>query len=786
MTRRNRVRPAPLVTHRDDGWRLVESADAAAHPGALESLFAVGNGYLGVRGALEEGAAAHDPGIVLNGFHETWPIEYPEDAYGLARLGQTAVTPPDGSVLRLEVDGEAPRLARSTRELDLRRGVLRREAEWATAGGGRLRVRSERLASLHDRHLAAMHFELTALDAPLRVTISSELRPARGATASDDPRRGRDRGAEALDPLAAETGYGRAVLRLATRSSGLELACGMAHEVTGDAPVRVDTQLREAGAVVTIAAELAPGQVLRLEKALAYHWGPAGAAGLGGAVHGTLDRATGRGYARVARMHADRVAAFWRRADVEVHGAPDVQAAVRFNLFGLLQATAGTDGLGVPAKGVTGRGYEGHYFWDTEIYVVPALVHLMPERARALLEARCEMLPEARRRARELGHRGALFPWRTINGADASAWYAAGTAQYHINADVAYALHVYGRVTGDLAFLLDRGAETLVETARFWLSLGFFSPRRGGRFCLHAVTGPDEYTTVVDDNAYTNLMARENLEVAVRVVEWLRAGDPAGLERLREATGLEDGEVEAWGRAAALVHVPRDAELGIVLQDDGFLDREPWDFDATPREHHPLLLHHHPLELYRRQVIKQTDVVLATYLVGHHFGEDEVRRTFDYYDPLTTGDSSLSACVQSIVASQVGHADLALEYFLDACEVDLTDSHGNTADGLHVASCGGTWLALVAGFGGLRDADGDVGFAPHLPAQWSRLRFRIEVRGQVVEVDLTHAATTYRLLDGRGLMLSHLGEAFSLRPGVPVVRPAIPAPALPADLQEAA
>jgi len=503
-------------------------------------------------------------------------------------------------------------------------------------------------------------------------------------------------------------------------------------------------------------------------------------------VHDTLDRAAAHGYDGVARAHAAHVATFWRRADVEVRGAPDVQLGVRFNLFQLLQATAGTDGLGVPAKGVTGRGYEGHYFWDTEIYVVPALVHLMPERARALLDARCAMLPAARDRAQELGHRGALFAWRTINGTDASAWYAAGTAQYHINADVAYALHLYGRVTGDLAFLLDQGAEALVETARFWLSLGFFSPRRGGRFCLHAVTGPDEYTTVVDDNAYTNLMAKEHLEVAIRIVEWLRAGDPAGLERLRRTTGLTDSEVEDWRRAAELVHVPRDAELGIVLQDDGFLDREPWDFDATPPDRHPLLLHHHPLELYRRQVIKQTDVVLATYLVGHHFSEDEVRRTFDYYDPLTTGDSSLSACVQSIVASQVGHADQALEYFLDACDVDVADTHGNTADGIHVASCGGTWLALVAGFGGLRDADGDLRFAPRLPEAWSRLRFRIEVRGQVLEVDITHAATTYRLLEGSGLMVSHLGEAFRVSPGVPAIRPATPMPALPAEIQEAA
>ena len=271
----------------------------------------------------------------------------------------------------------------------------------------------------------------------------------------------------------------------------------------------------------------------------------------------------------------------------------------------------------------------------------------------------------------------------------------------------------------------------LVETARFWLELGFFSERRGGRFCIHAVTGPDEYTTVVDDNAYTNLLAKENLEIATRVIEWLQGADPAAHATLAAATGLTEAEVDEWRRAAELMYVPRDEELGIVLQDERFLERKRWDFAGTPPEKHPLLLHYHPLELYRHQVIKQTDVVLASYLVGHHFTEEEKRRTFDYYDPLTTGDSTLSACVQSVVASEVGYPDAALRYFLEASRVDLDDLHGNTADGIHIASCGGTWLAVVAGFGGLRDFDGDVRFHPRLPAEWSGLRFRIEVRGQV-------------------------------------------------------
>jgi alpha,alpha-trehalose phosphorylase len=764
-------------------WTIESTGNAPA----LESVFAVGNGFLGVRGAPEEGTPAHDAGVVLNGFYETWPIEYPEDAYGLARTGQTIVAPPDGSIVRLLVDDEPLDVtgARVTRTLDMRTGVLRREVELETPSGARLRVRSRRLASLARRNLVAIDYEVTVLAGAARVALCSELRPHEEAAADGDPRRHKGFAERPLDPVSAEIAGPRVVLTLATRRSGLTLACGMHNDFEGAATVETSVEGEAARSVAV--ADLGTGGSLRLRKYVAYHWTAAPAPGdMPARAHRTLDRAAGEGYEAVERAHAERVEAFWARSDVQVTGAPEVQRAVRFNLFQLMQATARADGLGVPAKGVSGRGYEGHYFWDAEIYVLPFLIHANPDWARALLQMRCTMLPAARRRAEEVGHRGALFPWRTIDGQEASAWYAAGTAQYHINADIAYAMHHYNRVSGDLRFLLEQGAEVLVETARFWIELGFFSARRGGAFCIHAVTGPDEYTTVVDDNAYTNLLAKENLEVATRVLEWLEAAEPRAHSALVRATGHTPGEVEGWRRAAERMYVPRDEALGIVLQDERFLERKRWDFEGTPREKHPLLLHFHPLELYRHQVIKQTDVVLATYLVGHHFSDEEKRRTFDYYDPLTTGDSTLSACIQSVMASEVGYADAALRYFEAASTVDLADLHGNTKDGIHVASCGGTWLALVAGFGGLRDFDGEVRFDPRLPAEWDGLRFRVGVRGQVVEVDMTHAATTYRLLEGSGLMIEHRGAPLRLRPGVPALCPERDAPEEPRALPGAA
>ena len=754
-------------------WRIVERGDCPARRASLESVLAVGNGFLGLRGTPEEGFPAHDPGAIVNGFHETWPIVYPEDAFGLARTGQTIVPCPDGSIIRLTADGDAfdlgsAELLHHERALDMRRGVLTREVRFLTRLGRRVVVRSTRLASLADPHLAAMRFEVHAPDGA-EIEIASELRTPAPAAGSDDPRRGKGFAERPLVPGRACCAGARAVLELTTRDSGLRLACAMDHKVTG--AERLTAEAEGDGARVVFGATLAPGGIVRLEKLVAYHWGDAAREDLATRAEGTLDRAARAGYDRVERAHRRRVNAFWRRSDVVIEGAPEIQKAVRFNLFSLLQATPRLNGLGQPAKGVTGRGYEGHYFWDTEIYVVPFLIHTDPAAARRVLEFRCGKLDAARERAREVGHGGALFPWRTIDGREASAWYASGTAQYHINADVAYALRHYLWVTGDLEFVLGRGAEVLIETARFWMELGFFSERRGGRFCLTGVTGPDEYTTVVDNNAYTNLMARENLEGAARVVDWLAGQDRDAHAALLRRTGVTDEEVAGWRSAAEHMYVPRHEQLGIVLQDEHFLDRPRWDFEGTPPERYPLLLHHHPLELYRHQVIKQTDVVLATYLLDRSFSGEEIRRTFDYYDPLTTGDSTLSACVQSIVASAAEHPEAALRYFLDACSIDLLDSHGNAGDGLHIAACGGTWLALVAGFGGLRDFDGEVRFDPRLPEGWERLRFAVEVRGQRLEVDMTPGLTTYTLLDGPGLLVEHRGELLRVAPGAPVVMP---------------
>jgi alpha,alpha-trehalose phosphorylase len=441
----------------------------------------------------------------------------------------------------------------------------------------------------------------------------------------------------------------------------------------------------------------------------------------------------------------------------------EIQQAIRFNLFHILQASARAEDAGVPAKGLTGRAYEGHYFWDTEIYVLPFLTYTSPRIAKNLLSFRYKMLPQARAHARQLGHRGAMFPWRTISGEEASAYYAAGTAQYHINADIMYALRKYVQATGDESFLEDCGAEMLVETARLWLDLGFYSDAKEGKFCINSVTGPDEYNTVVNNNAYTNLMARENLRYAAQTIESLRATKLDAYNALAHKTALEASEVEAWIRAADSMYVPYDEELKIIPQDDGFLDREPWDFKNTPPDHYPLLLFYHPLNIYRKQVIKQADVVLAMFLLGDAFSAEAKKRNFEFYDPLTTGDSSLSSCVEAIIAAQIGDTEKAIRYGMAALLMDLADVGGNVKDGCHIASMGGTWMMLSYGLGGMRDHDGTLSFWPRrAPEDNASLRFPITYRGQMLEVEIGLEKVEYALREGESLVIRHETEEIQL------------------------
>src|SRR5262249_9290151 len=342
-----------------------------------------------------------------------------------------------------------------------------------------------------------------------------------------------------------------------------------------------------------------------------------------------------------------------------------------------------------------------------------------------------------------------------------------------INADIMYALRKYVQATGDEQFLREYGAEMLVETARLWLDLGFYSEAKGRKFCINRVTGPDEYSAVVNNNAYTNFMARANLPYPVQTVKFLQTTEPDAYNARVHKTALEPSEVETWSRAAENMYVPYDAKLNIILQDDSFLDREPWDFLNTPREHYPLLLFYHPLNIYRKQVIKQADVVLAMFLLGDAFSPEEKKRNFEFYDPLPTGDSSLSSCVEAIIAAQIVDMDKAIRYGMAALLMDLADIGGNVKDGCHIASMGGTWMMLTYGFGGMRDNDETLSFWPRrAPQENAILRFPVTYRGHRLEIEIGPEKAQYALREGGYLVIRHETEEVQLTRENPVaVRP---------------
>ncbi len=773
---RARVRP-PIDAYPVHPWRMIEARFCPEYLAQSETLFALSNGYLGMRGEPDEGCPARQPGAFLNGFYECWPIPYGESAYGFARNGQTIVNVTDGKTVRLYVDDEPFELDRATllsfrRVLDLRQGLLQREIRWETPAGKVIAMRSRRMVSFVHRHLALVDVEVSCENRDAHFVLSSELATRRvdGDEDGDDPRRSGRFDGRVLSPVAQRGEGRRALLVHRTRGSGLHLACAMDHLLETRGRAEETLRLRPDFAEVDFSVDVDAGQPVRLTKFLAYHTSSGEDLNeLLSRGEQTLDRAKGLGRERLLEEQIEHLDDFWACADVELEGAEAAQQVVRFNLWQLHQATARAEGFGIPAKGLTGQGYEGHYFWDGEIYVLPFLTYTQPRIARNFLRFRHRMLDQARARARELSHPGALYPWRTINGEEASAYYAAGTAQYHINADIMHALRQYVLATRDRDFVAREAAEMLVETARFWLDLGHFSERRNGAFCIDNVTGPDEYSAVVDNNRYTNMMARENLLSAVRTVEAMRKEFPQDHERLARRLALAPEETECWQEAADRMYLPVDPETGIHPQDDAFLLKERMDLDRIPPEKFPLLLHFHPLTIYRHQVLKQADVVMAMFLLGHFFSEDEKRRNFDYYDPITTRDSSLSSCIQSIVASELGYGRKALEYFLDAALVDLADIGGNVVDGVHIASAGGVWMALVHGFAGFRDHEGRYAFRPRLPEQLPGLRFSLRIHGQRLQVHARRHRTRYTLDGDAGLDFEHAGKPVRLTPDEPSV-----------------
>lgn len=710
-----------------------------------ETLFHCANGYLGVRGSFEEGCpegAVSIRGTYVNGFCEDEDICYGERLYGFPATKQVMVNLPDAQGVRLFACGRmadcwSAEAKDVTRTLDLGAGLLKRTFRWKTQQGT-LRVSVTRMASFVRRELFLLRYEITSEDFSGEIRLDSTLDGGvHNFCDPGDPRVASETEQKftVTDRLLEKGCLGLLAVTLRSRR---QIACTALHELPGEVPQMLSDG-DELKASYTRALGL--GETLTLNKYCIYT-DAAEPENLLLHAYALARDACDRGFAFWRDGQRAFLDAFWARSRVRVEGDGQTQAYLDFCQYEMLCAAGQNGRSSVAAKGLSGEGYEGHYFWDCETYVFPFFLATAPDMARKLLDYRYGHLDGARAHAREMGHtRGVLFPWRTITGSECSSYYPSGSAQYHINADIAHAFCQYWYATRDESYL-PVVCEVLVETARLFLNAGHML---GGRFCIDGVTGPDEYTCIVDNNYYTNAGAAYTFfNAAALCGELERLG---GFEALSKKTDVTWAELSDFEAAGENMYLPYDETLGICEQDDSFLKKKRWNIGDIPPDMFPLLLHYHPLYINRHQICKQADTVLAHFI----FREEPsltMARTYCYYEKITTHDSSLSACVYSIMAARLGDLERAMRYFQMTVGVDMQDRSGNTRDGLHAANMGGAYLSVVAGFGGLRISQEGTSLFPLLPAGWSGYSFPLMVKGGRVLVSVDFEGCTLRLLQG--------------------------------------
>ncbi|NLJ74178.1 MAG: glycoside hydrolase family 65 protein [Firmicutes bacterium] len=747
-----------------DEWKIVETKFEPRFNHRSESIFSLGNGYMGMRGTLEEGIPGDvqsTPGIYINGIYETEPIIYGEFMACQPQEYQSMINITDWRSLRVSVENEEFSLFQGTvrdyaRTLDLKQGVLTRKLIWTSPQGRQLRIVFERFISQSNQHLALMRCAVTPLNFSGTITIRSSVNGD-----VNNFHHLRDKALQVLSTTC--TNEGGAVIS-ETKNSGFTIGCGVTHRTYPKVPIM--------GSATTTSLEFIakfqgkPDQTLFFHKFIAVSTSrETHPQKLQSFVLDLAEERAEQGWEKNKQAHINVLAKYWEDTDIQIEGDPALQQGFRFNALQLLQSTGRDGKTNIAAKGLTGEYYEGHYFWDTETYIIPFFLYSQPELVRKLLEYRYSILDPARQNARRMRNKGALFAWRTINGHEASGNFLGSTVQYHINAAVAYAIHKYVEATDDFDFLAEKGAEILFETARCWADRGVFLESRGGRYCINEVCGPDEYKPGVNNNCYTNYMAQFNLYLALKAGHILKERFPEQYKLLVDKLDLNEEEFKQWEKCADLMYLPFDPELGIFPQDDSFLDKDPIDIDSIPYEDIPLVANWHPLVIWRYQVIKQADVILLLFLLGDQFTLEEKKANFDFYEPRTTHDSSLSPAIYSIIASEVGYYDYAYNYFMQTARLDLDDYNKNVWQGIHTACMAGSWMCVVNGFAGVRTYGGKLWFKPYLPDKWSRYSFKIKFRGCQVKVVVEKETTSYTLLVGDTLEIMHNEQPVTLTQG---------------------
>ncbi len=715
-------------------WNVSEDALMRNRFIYWESAFALSNGVFGVRGTFEESDPGYDayPATLVNGICGYTPYEhiwkmpgYPESRHAILNMA-------DWANVDLTVDGETfsiatAKMSSHRRSLDLKRGVLDREFVWETKSGKTVAVKTQRLVSMVRRQIGALRYAVTApegcgisLRSRTRLVMPSAVMPG-----------------EQVRVAKMEENF--ALQELTTADD--RVAVAQAYSLEGDQRIEGTDWLfscEAAGPVV-------------LDKFFSVASTMDGDA-FETLVQEELNAAQAAGFDKLIDEQSAFWAQYWVDGDIEIDGSVQDQQGVRFSLFHLRQGNPERGNRSISANGLTGDGYSGHVFWDTEMYMLPAYIYTQPETVRPLLEYRYSILDKARERAVEMQGKGALFSWNSVKGEECGHVYEASTAEYHLLSDIAYAIELYDRMTGDDEFTLGRGAEILFEMCRYLEDRGCTVDGKG--FCLNVVCGPDEYGCGVNNNAYTNVMARAMFNYSAAVYDRVKA---AGGEALFETIGLTPDEVAAWKKAADEMYVPYDEKSGLTPQDDTFLEMDPVDMDLIPKntDIRPM---YHPLNLWRMQVVKQADVVLLMYVHGELFSREQKEKNYLYYEPKTNHGSSLSPCMHCILASELGNQADAYRFFRQTALMDINDFKNNTGGGVHSACLGGTWMTVVNGFAGMRDYPDGLQFNPVLPAAWTRYSFPLVYKGSRFRVTVTKDGAAYDLIDGEPLTICSNGK----------------------------
>lgn len=728
-----------------------------------ETIFHNANGYIGVRANFEEGYPGGYKtvrGTYINGFYDFSEMKQAEKLYGLVEEKQTMLNVVDTQSIQLYIGDEPFNLftgtiLESSRWLDMAKGYTGRRVVWRSPLGQEIEIVIRRMASFTRLPVFTIDYQVTPKNSGARISFVSEHKG--DVLNYFDPNDPRIAG-ESFQYITVEQVEIReesSFIISKTAKSQLSTCSGVKHVLSGQGECVLTKS--ETGATAQLTVDAEKDQTVRLIKYTA----------ITDSIRGTnfkencaleLAQATSLPLETLYAEQEEYLAACWKRCALNIHGDDDLNLALRYNIYQLIQSVTKDEYGNIAAKGLSGEGYEGHYFWDTEMYIQPFFVLTMPEFCKNLIGMRSKTLGFAKENARILGHtRGALFPWRTIMGKECSGHYPSGTAQYHINGDIAYAIIAYYLATGDFDFMVSTGAELLFEIARLWLDVGNFYQ---GKFQINDVTGPDEYTCIVNNNYYTNALAKYGLDWAAKIYHLLKESDR--LQLLVEKTGITEAEVADFVKASQNMNLPYDPQLGINPQDDSFLQKKAWDFAATPKENYPLLLHYHPLHLFRYQVCKQADTVMAHFILEDYQSQETIRNSFAYYEKITTHDSSLSSCIFSIIASRLGYREKAYDYFGDSAKLDLFNTHKNTKDGIHTANMGGNYMAIVYGFAGLRLKEDGLYFSPILPAQWSGYEFSVSYHSSIIKVSVSGDRCTFALLSGENQNIIVYGKTYTL------------------------